>query len=623
MIYTVLATISFLIFLLSNRRYRWIYIIYKTYRRDLTAFKRFVHLNIRMWYLQKTNTTVVKAFKKCAEKHPDKIAIHFEDSSWTFKQLDDFSDKIGTYFKNAGYQQNDTVALLLMGRPEYVGIWLGLAKIGVVTALVNTNLSNEPLLHSLRAAKAKSLIYGSEFKTVINNVVDNIQNLPLYELSETDNNTEVDSSRINLRNELKKVQNESLSKYYSKINAKDKLMYIYTSGTTGLPKAAVITNSRYIFMTNACNVMTAMDDSDVLYDPLPLYHTAGGIVGLGQCVVNGLTVAIRKKFSASNFWPDCTKYKCTCAQYIGELCRYLLAVPEKPNENTTVTMMVGNGLKAQIWEKFVKRFNIQQVYELYGSTEGNSNLINLDSKVGAVGFTPRYACGLHPVTLVRCDDNGVPIRNAKGHCIECQIEEPGVFVGKIVHKKVFNEFVGYADDDATSKKILKNVFKQGDRYFNSGDVLVQDELGYFYFKDRTGDTFRWKGENVATSEVEAVISNIVNLNDAVVYGVEIPNTDGRAGMAAIVDESNTLDLNKFGKEVVKSLPAYALPLFLRIMKEVPLTGTFKLKKVDLQKDGFNVNKIQDKLYVYDFKAKQYMLLTKDIYEDILSGKVRL
>ncbi|EFN85193.1 Long-chain fatty acid transport protein 1 [Harpegnathos saltator] len=271
--------------------------------------------------------------------------------------------------------------------------------------------------------------------------------------------------------------------------------------------------------------------------------------------------------------------------------------------------MFGNGLRPQIWETFVKRFGVKQIGEFYGATEGNSNLVlsfshgrlmeefvqlavNIDNTVGAVGFVPRYASVLYPVGLLRIDDEtGEPLRGSDGFCIPCKPGEPGVFVGKINPKKAINDFSGYADKKASEQKIIHNVFKKGDRVFNSGDILIMDEYGYFYFKDRTGDTFRqWRGENVATSEVEAIVSNVIGLKDAAVYGVEVPGNEGKAGMAAIYDPNNSLDLKELVEGLKKSLPTYARPLFIRVLSELSMTGTFKLKKRDLQQDAFDIKK---------------------------------
>lgn len=288
-------------------------------------------------------------------------------------------------------------------------------------------------------------------------------------------------------------------------------------------KAAVITNLRFQFMVSGTFMMFGMDDSEVVYNTLPLYHTAGGMLGVGLVLQFGITMALRKKFSASNFWTDCIKYNCTSAQYIGELCRFLLLTPSKPEETQhKVRFMFGNGLRPQIWSQFVKRFNIEQIGEIYGATESNANLANFYNKVGAVGFVPPCATFLYPVNLVRCDEEtGEPLREANGRCMRCEPGEPGVFIGKINPAHAARSFAGYADKSASEKKVLKNVFKEGDMYFNSSDILVMDIFGYYYFKDRTGDTFRWRGENVASAEVEGIVMRVAGLSDCVVYGVDV------------------------------------------------------------------------------------------------------
>lgn len=286
-------------------------------------------------------------------------------------------------------------------------------------------------------------------------------------------------------------------------------------------------------------------------------------------------------------------------------------------------IVVGNGLRPAIWTQFCQRFGIAEVGEFYGATESNSNIINIDSTVGAVGFVPRYAGAVYPVSLVRADDDtGEPIRGPDGLCQVCLPGQTGVFVGKINPKKAHSAFSGYADKKASEKKVIKDVFVKGDSAFNSGDILIMDEFGYFYFKDRTGDTFRWRGENVATSEVEAVISNVAGMSDAVVYGVEIPNVEGRAGMAAIVDADNKLDLDALVDGMRKSLPVYARPLFLRVMKSLPMTGTYKLKKKDLVNDSYDPANIEDALYFFDGTANKFVTLTPALYQDIITNKIR-
>ncbi|KAK7057005.1 hypothetical protein SK128_012334 [Halocaridina rubra] len=378
-------------------------------------------------------------------------------------------------------------------------------------------------------------------------------------------------------------------------------------------------------MTGGVFYLSGMCTDDIIYDPLPLYHTAGGMLGVGQSLLYGCSAVIRVKFSASKYWADACKYGATAGQYIGEICRYLLSAPEKPEDkNHKIRIMFGNGLRPTIWEDFQKRFAIPKICEFYGSTEGNTNIINMDGRPGAVGFVSVLIPSVYPVALLKIDEETREIvRDANGMCIRCQPGEAGEFIGKIVKNDPVRDFHGYADEKATAKKIVRDVFVKGDYAFLSGDILVMDHEGYLYFKDRTGDTFRWKGENVATSEVENVISKVANDTDIVVYGVEIPGAEGRAGMAAILDENNSLDLNRLYAVVMKSLPSYARPLFVRIVKELEKTGTYKLKKVKLQEAGFNPNTIEDKLYFIDNKQKTYVPLDNELYAKIISGEARV
>lgn len=317
-------------------------------------------------------------------------------------------------------------------------------------------------------------------------------------------------------------------------------------------------------------------------------------------------------------------YLLQVAQYIGEMCRYCLSTPGQQTDTShSLRLVFGNGLRPQIWPQFVKRFNIPRVAEFYGATEGNANIVNMDNTEGAIGFVSRIIPQVYPISIIKANpDTGEPIRGADGLCQLCEPNEPGVFVGKIIPNNPSRAFLGYVDKGASSKKIVQNVFKKGDSAFLSGDILTADERGYLFFVDRTGDTFRWKGENCSTSEIEAQVSNEAGYRDTVVYGVEIVNVEGRAGMAAISDPEKTLDISALGENLRKVLPTYARPQFLRILEKIDMTGTCKLKKVDLQKEGFNPRVITDKLYYLNAKSQQYEHLTVEIHEKILSQEIR-
>ncbi|XP_018053881.1 PREDICTED: long-chain fatty acid transport protein 4 isoform X2 [Atta colombica] len=591
-------------FLLTGSRRHFIYVLYKTLPRDILGAYRFFQFNLRLWWWEKREYTVAKIFSKYAVAHPNKVAYIFEDKEWTYEQLEHFSNRIGRYFRTRSFSHSDSIALFMENRPEYIATWLGLGKANLVAALINTNLRRDVLLHSINAVGCKAVIFGSEFKDAICDIKDKIPNIELYQWSELD--TSILEGAIDLNTKISNIDPGSLI-ILDHGSPRDKLIYVYTSGTTGMPKAAVINNLRYMLITCGVNSMLNLQSDDRIYNPLPLYHTAGGIIGAGQALIGGVTVVLCRKFSASKYWSECVHYEFPSNEY---------------DSMHKVRLMFGNGLKPQIWKPFVKRFGVKQIGEFYGATEGNSNLVNIDNKIGAVGFIPRYASSLYPVALLKIDEEtGELLRGSNGFCIPCKPGEPGVFVGKINSKKVINDFSGYADKKASEQKIVHDVFKKGDRVFNSGDILVMDEFGYFYFKDRTGDTYRWRGENVATSEVEAVISNVIDLKDATVFGVEVPGNEGKTGMVAIFDPKNSLDLKGLTGKLKKVLPNYAIPRFIRILSELPMTGTFKLKKKDLQRDAFDIKKIKDPIYFLN--KDTYIRMTDEHYNNIVKGQIRL
>ncbi|XP_059061297.1 long-chain fatty acid transport protein 1 [Achroia grisella] len=611
-------------YLMTGDRYQWIYIWQKTYKRDWLGFRVLVKTIGRIWLWERCGTTVVSRWSEIVRKTPNKKAFVMGDRSLTFREGDEFSNRIAWYFKRQGFKSGEVIALFMETQPEYVFVWLGLAKLRVTTALINTNLKGAQLIHCLRIAGCKAVIFGDEMVDAITEIQHEIRDIPLFQYNSPERNSSpVLQDTASLASELKEMTSEPFQAVQAK--PRDTLLYIYTSGTTGFPKAAVITNIRFLLIPLGVYNSAQLSSADVVYDPLPLHHTAGGVLGAGQAVILGCTVVLRKKFSASNYWSDAAKHGCTVAQYIGEICRYLLALPPGPNDRAhRVKVIVGNGLRPHIWEEFIQRFNVQRVMEFYGATEGNSNLVNLDSKVGAIGFLSRLVSSIYPLILVKCDEiTGDIFRDSNGKCISCGPHEPGVLLGKIDAKKAILTFSGYADKTASEKKMVRNVKEDGDCYFNTGDILVMDHYGYFYFKDRTGDTFRWRGENVSTAEVEGVITTIVGLKDSVVYGVAIPNVEGKAGMVAIADPERKLDITTLAKGLKSSLPVYARPLFARILPEPPLTATFKLRKKELVEQGYNISLFQDPIYFLDQKTMEYVPLTQKLYDDITQGAVRL
>ncbi|KAK0351572.1 hypothetical protein LTR94_024414 [Friedmanniomyces endolithicus] len=396
---------------------------------------------------------------------------------------------------------------------------------------------------------------------------------------------------------------------------RDTALFIYTSGTTGLPKAARIPHSRARTYMRAFAGATRSTPQDKVYNVLPLYHSTGGLVGVGAALLNGARLIVRKKFSATNFWPDVKASGATMFVYIGELCRYLVNCPPHEDEKAhKLRYAFGNGLRADVWPDFQSRFNIPEVLEFYGSTEGNVSLFNFDGKQGAIGRVPSFLKKQINIRLVQFDvESEQPLRGVDGLCRLVRPGEIGEAIGEIGND-IRHDFSGYADKAASQKKILTDVFKKGDRWFRTGDLMRQDAEGYFYFVDRMGDTFRWKGENVSTSEVEQALMEGPGVTEAIVYGVPVPGQEGKAGMAALVI-SGEFDAAGFSAHVEDRLPAYAQPA-------AETTGTFKYRKADLVADGFDPEKTGAALYVRGGKAG-YQKLTPAGAKAIEDGTIRL
>ncbi|XP_017911366.1 PREDICTED: long-chain fatty acid transport protein 4 isoform X2 [Capra hircus] len=575
-------------------------------------------------YLRERRTVPI-LFAATVQRHPDKTALIFEgtDTHWTFRQLDDYSNSVANFLQAQGLASGDVAALFMENRNEFVGLWLGMAKLGVEAALINTNLRRDALLHCLTSSQARVLVFGSEMAPAVLEIHANLDpSLNLFCSGPWEPSAGPAGTKHldPLLEDAPKHQPSRPNKGFV-----DKLFYIYTSGTTGLPKAAIVVHSRYYRMAALVYYGFRMRPDDIVYDCLPLYHSAGNIVGMGQCLIHGMTVVIRKKFSASRFWDDCIKYNCTIVQYIGELCRYLLNQPPREVEGQhRVRMALGNGLRQSIWTEFSSRFHIPQVAEFYGATECNCSLGNFDGQVGACGFNSRILSFVYPIRLVRVNEDTMElIRGPDGLCIPCKPGEPGQLVGIIIQQDPLRRFDGYLNQSANNKKIARDVFKKGDQAYLSGDVLVMDELGYVYFRDRTGDTFRWKGENVSTTEVEGTLSRLLDMADVAVYGVEVPGTEGRAGMAAVASSSSSCDLEHLAQLLQKELPQYAHPIFLRFLPELHKTATFKLQKTGLRKEGFDPTVVKDQLFYLDARKGRYVPLDHEAYTRIQAGQEKL
>ncbi|MBS0470197.1 MAG: long-chain-acyl-CoA synthetase [Proteobacteria bacterium] len=563
--------------------------------------------------------TIVDIVEAQARATPHATVFHYLDRKMSYGELDAYANRVARWAHGAGVRRGDVVALLMENRPEYVATWLGLLKAGATAALINTNLRGTPLAHSVSIAGPKHAIVGAELAETYAEAAPQIEGAPtawsaggqFHGLQDFDATIAAQSG-------------DAVGKAWREgVTCKDRAFYIYTSGTTGLPKASNFTHLRMLFMMHGfANGLNARA-SDRMYDVLPLYHTAGGVCAIGPALLTGGSVILKRKFSAHEFWGDVHRYRATMFQYIGELCRYLLNTPPGAHERDhAIRVITGNGLRPEIWKTFQERFAIPKIVEFYGATEGNVSMLNYDGKIGAVGRVPPYMRSVITTRIVRFDiEKEMPVRGPDGFCIECADDEVGEAIGKIANEPG-KTFDGYSKASESAKKVLHDVFEKGDSWFRTGDLMRKDRLGYFYFVDRIGDTFRWKGENVATSEVSEALGVVPGIAEANVYGVSVPGADGRAGMAALVTNRD-FDAKTLADKLAGNLAAYARPVFLRLQPEMEITGTFKQRKVELVKDGFDPAAIAEPLYWLDSSVGEYRPLTRETYADIVAGRVKL
>ncbi|KAM8971844.1 long-chain fatty acid transport protein 2 isoform 2-T2 [Pelodytes ibericus] len=567
--------------------------------------------------------TIVDMFLDKVEKFPDKPFVLFKDEMYSYSKMDKLSNQAARALrKHAAVKSGDCVAIFMNNDPAYIWIWLGVAKLGCSLSCLNNNIRAQSFLHCFRSSGAKIIIAEPALRDAIDEVMPELKkdNARVFYLTETAVNEESET----FLDKVKAASDESVPKSLrSFIGGKSLAMYIYTSGTTGLPKAAVINHNRLLLATGMFEVCRVRP-RDIIYIALPLYHSSAMMIGLHGCINIGATIVLRQKFSASQFWDDCRKYNVTVIQYIGEVLRYLCNVAKTDDDAShNVRMAIGNGLRTDVWGEFLRRFGEINVYEFYAATEGNIGFVNYTNTVGAVGRVNFLHKKLMPFQFIKYDvDKDEPIRDAKGRCIKAKKGQPGLLVCKITK---LSPFGGYAGNKShTEKKILRDVFSKGDMYFNSGDLLTVDQQNFIYFHDRVGDTFRWKGENVATTEVADILSLVIFIEEVNVYGVPVPSHEGRIGMATIkLREEYEFDGRKLYAHVRDFLPNYARPRFIRIQDALEITGTFKQRKVELVKEGFDPAVISDPLYFLDEREKKYVPMTQTICDEIKSRKIKL
>ncbi|XP_021549549.1 very long-chain acyl-CoA synthetase isoform X2 [Neomonachus schauinslandi] len=540
--------------------------------QDMRYFLRLARVarQVRSYRQRRPVRTILHLFLQTARKTPHKPFLLFRDETLTYSQVDRRSNQVARALRaHLGLRQGDCVAIFMSNEPAYVWLWLGLVKLGCAMACLNYNIRAKSLLHCFQCCGAKVLLASSELQDAIEEVLPSLKkdNVSIYYVSRTSNTDGGDS----LLDKVDEVSTEAIPESWrSEVTFSTPALYIYTSGTTGA------------------------------------------------------TLVLRNKFSASQFWDDCRKYNVTVIQYIGELLRYLCNSPQKPNDRVhKVRLAIGNGLRGDVWREFTRRFGDICIYEFYAATEGNIAFVNYTRKIGAIGRVNYLQKKVISYDLIKYDvEKDEPVRDGNGYCIRVPKGEVGLLVCRITQLTPFSGYAGGTTQ--TEKKKLRDVFKKGDLYFNSGDLLLIDHENFIYFHDRVGDTFRWKGENVATTEVADTVGLVDFVQEVTVYGVSVPGHEGRIGMAAIkMKENYEFDGKKLFNHVADYLPTYARPRFLRIQDTIEITGTFKHRKVTLTEEGFNPAVIKDALYFLDDKAEMYVPMTEDIYNAINNKALKL
>jgi fatty-acyl-CoA synthase len=560
--------------------------------------------------------------EELADQYGDAPALVSDREQFSYLELGARSNRYARWALAQGVNKGDTICLLMPNRPEFLALWLGVTRVGGVVALLNTNLTGNSLAHCINVVEPRHIIVDASLLAAFQTAQPHLTTNAKVWL-----HGDAGAVFPRIDREVEFFAGERLAQAERRaLTIEDRALFIYTSGTTGLPKAANINHYRLMLATHAFAAVMNTRASDRMYNCLPLYHTSGGLLATGALLLRGGSVVIRERFSVREFWDDIVRWECTLLQYIGEFCRYLVNSPPNAKERShKLRLVCGNGLRPDVWPEFKRRFAIPQIMEFYAATEGNVTLFNWDGKEGAVGRIPWFLAHRFPIEVVRFDvETQQPVRTADGFCIRCDPDEPGEVVGKILRdpSKPAARFEGYASQAETDKKILRDAFEKGDLWFRTGDLMRKDKDGYFFFVDRIGDTFRWKGENVSTTEVEEAIGQFDGALEANVYGVQVPGREGRAGMAVIVAADN-LNLAAFREHLAKSLPDYARPVFLRARPNIEVTATFKQKKVELVKQGFDPGTIADPIYFNDPATKAFVRLDAPLYKRIVSGDVRL
>ncbi|GAB2466896.1 long-chain-acyl-CoA synthetase [Comamonas humi] len=570
-------------------------------------------------YLASLSYTTADRIEESARQFGERSLVLEGSQRYSYAEVNRRANQVARALRQQGVGQGDVVALAMENRAAFFFAWFGIAKLGAVVAFINTHVSGRLLQHALEVTGARHAIVGGECAARFAQAEGLGAGLALLHWPDAGVN---ESCGPDLQALAHAQDGSNVPQQWREgLKAGDTAQYIFTSGTTGLPKAAIVSHARWLMAGDCMQALWGMGAEDCMYCFLPLYHGAASMSLTSTALGAGASILVRRKFSRSEFWTDVRRHGVTFCQYVGEICRFLLSTPPAPDDRDhTLRKMAGTGLSPEIWQQWTSRFGEDvQIFEGWGSTEANTSSINLDNRIGSCGRIPFWE--KTNLRLVRYDqEQGDYVRGADGFLQQAAVGEPGEALGMLMAypNVMAGRFEGYTSAEASEKKILRNVFAKGDAWWSSGDLLRCDDEGYLWFVDRIGDTFRWKSENVSTLEVADALGDFAGLDAITVYGVQVPGHGGRAGMAALVmREGAGFDPQAFWALASNRLPRYAAPLFVRLMDTPDMTGNYKLRKVDLQRQGYDRAQTSDPLYVRDDRLQAYVLLTEAAVEEAL------
>ncbi len=545
---------------------------------------------------QSAKTSIGKVFQDRAARHRNQMFIKSENETLTYAQANETVNRYAAVLAARGVQRGDVVAVMSQNSPHTVLLMLAVVKLGAVAGMLNHHHRGSVLAHSVNLLSAKILVAEDELLRAVQESDAHAGDMiTVTELERLATGAPIDNPAVT-----------------ASVRANDEAFYIFTSGTTGAPKASVMTHYRWLRALGGSGALgMRLKSSDTLYCCLPLYHNSALTVGVSGVLSAGATLALGRSFSASRFWDEVIRYDATAFLYIGEVCRYLLNQPEKDTDRRhRVRVIAGNGLQPDIWDEFTTRFNIPRVFEFYGASEGNTGFVNIFNIPRTAGFCPTR------VAFVEYDpETGEPVCDREGRVREVDGGRPGLLLSKVTSKQPFE---GYTDAEASEKKLVRSAFRNGDVWLNTGDLMRPQGWRHAAFADRLGDTFRWKGENVATTDVEAALSADPAVEAVTVFGVQVPGTEGRAGMAAVVLNGDQLDGASLANSVYERLPSYAVPLFVRVVDSLEHTSTFKRKKADLREQGYGPD-VEDPLFVLNSREEGYVPYYDGYPDEVAAG----